>query len=503
MITNGHWLPSQTNNMTINYQIQFTRKMVRNLFDILRYGLDVSEKLGADYIEARLDDLQLRTLVKENQKIKETNLNRRRGIGIVAYFKGVPGYSYTANVDRNAVKACVENALGIAKASADIASIKLDFNRREKSTKIHNLKLTVNKHPKDFELDYKLDILDRVEQASLKDVDWIKSTRARYGEFYGNKYFMNTDGDEISWEPLVVDLRISVTATGTGDTLVRGVNGKGGSKGLELFEKKDSTPEFLGEKVHEWADEQREAKASPAGNFRALIDNRLGGVLAHESFGHCTEADFIITNSSALKGRLNEQIGTEMVNIYDVGTPSKKYNGFWLPYDDEGTKTAKTQLVKNGILTGYLHNRASSKMFKQKPSGNARAINYRFNPIPRMKNTYFGSGDLTEEEAIEQLKEGIYALQTSGGQVDPSQGTFLFKAVKGYWIENGEIKYPIKDVTIKGDLLSFLKSVENATKDLEISSGYFGGCGKGGQFPLPTGVGAPKLLLSEATFGGE
>ena len=159
MIITGHWLPSQPNNLTINYQRQFTRKMVRNLFDILQYGLDVGEKLGADYIEARLDDLQLRTLVKENQKIKETNLNRRRGIGIVAYFKGVPGYSYTANVNRNAVKACVENALGIAKASAEIASIKLDFNRRKKSTKVHDLKLTVNKHPKDFELDYKLDIL--------------------------------------------------------------------------------------------------------------------------------------------------------------------------------------------------------------------------------------------------------------------------------------------------------------------------------------------------------
>jgi len=473
------------------------------LFDLLRNALDKGEKLGADYIEARFDDLQLRTLVKENQKIKETNLNRRRGIGIVAYYQGVPGYSYTASLDKKAVQECVTNALGIAKASSSIAMIKLDFDRREKTTKVHGLKLPVKKHPNDFELDYKFDLLNRIEAAAIEDVDWIKSSRAYYGEFYGSKYFMNSDGDEISWDPIVIDLRVSVTAQGTGDSLVRGVNGKGGSKGLELFDKDDSNPEYLGKKAHEWANEQREAKAAPAGKFRALCDNQLSGVLAHESFGHCTEADFILTNSSSLKGRVDQKIGTDIVNILDEGTPDKQYNGYWLPYDDEGTQTDKTVLVENGILKGYLHNRASAKMLDQSPTGNARAITYRFNPIQRMKNTYFAPGDLTEEEAIEQLKDGIYALQTSGGQVDPSVGTFLFKAVRGYWIENGEIKYPIKDVTIKGDILSLLQNVEGLTKDLEISSGYFGGCGKGGQYPLPCGLGAPKILFAEATFGGE
>ena len=473
------------------------------MFDLLRYGLDTGEKLGADYVEARFDDLQLRTLVKENQKMKETNLNRRRGLGIVAYYKGVPGYSYTASLEKSAIKECVKNAFGIAKASSEIATLKLDFERRKKTTKEHELKLLLKKHPKDFDLEYKIDLLDRIEKTALGDVDWIKSSRALYGEFYGQKYLMNTDGDEISWEPIVVDLRINLTAVGIGDFLVSGSNGAGGSKGLEFFDLKENTPETLGKDVHKWTNEQREAKAAPAGKFRALCDNRLSGVLAHESFGHCTEADFILTNSSALKDRIGETIGTEIVNIYDEGTPDPKYNGFWLPYDDEGSKTTKTVLMENGVLKSYLHNRSSSKILQQNVTGNARAINYRFNPIPRMKNTYFGPGDLTEEEAIENLKEGIYAIQTSGGQVNPTLGTFLFKAVRGYWIENGEIKYPIKDVTIKGDILSLLKNVEGLTKELKISSGYFGGCGKDAQFPLPVGLGAPKILFSEATFGGE
>jgi len=477
---------------------------VRNLFDILRYGLNVGEKLGADNIEARYDDLQLRTLIKENQKIKETNINRRSGLGVTAYYKGVSGFSYTANLEKKAVKECVKSAFGIAKASSSIAKLKLDIEKREKSSKVHDLKLPVKKHPKDFDLGYKIDLMDRIETAALADADWIKSSMALYGEFYGSKYFMNSDGDEISWEPLVVDLRVRLTATATtGDSLVRSVNGLGGSKGLELFDKKENTPEFLGKKSLEWAKEQRDAKAAPAGKFRALCDHRLSGVLAHESFGHCTEADAVLTNSTVLKGQLGKKIGTDIVTIYDEGTPDQQYNGFWLPFDDEGTPTTKTVLVEDGILKGYLHNRASAKFLNGDLTGNARAIHYRFNPIPRMKNTYFKPGDLTEEEAIEQLKEGIYAIQTSGGQVNPTQGTFLFKAVRGYWIENGEIKYPIKDVTIKGELLALLNNVEGLTNELQISSGYFGGCGKGQQFPLPTGLGSPMILFSEAMFGGE
>lgn len=477
---------------------------MKKLFDKLRYGIDIGEKIGADYIEARYDDMQLRTLVKENLKIKETNINRRRGIGVTAYYKGVSGYSYTASLEKKDIKACVQNAYGIAKASADIASIKLDFKNRDKTTKVHDLKLDVKKHPKDLELSYKLDLLERIEKAAIADADWVKSSRALYGEFYGEKYFMNSEGDEISWQPLIVHLTTSVTAShNTGDALIRGTNGIGGSKGLEIFDTKEFNPEYMGQKANEWANEQRESKAAPAGKFRALSDNILGGVLAHESFGHCSEADFILTNSSVLKDKLNAKIGTEHVNIIDEGTPGLEHEGFWLPFDDQGTPTEKTVLVENGILKKFLQNRASAKMLKLLPTGNARAVHYRFSPIPRMRNTYFAPGDLTEEEAIEQLKEGIYAIQTSGGQVNPTLGTFLFKAIRGYWVENGEIKYPLKDVTIKGEILDLLNNVEGLTKDLQIRSSYFGGCGKGEQYPLPCGLGSAKILFSEAMFGGE
>jgi TldD protein len=119
-----------------------------------------------------------------------------------------------------------------------------------------------------------------------------------------------------------------------------------------------------------------------------------------------------------------------------------------------------------------------------------------------MTNTYFLPGDLTEDEAMEQLGTGIYAIQTSGGQVE-LDGSFVFKAIRGYWIENGEIQYPIREVALSGNILDLLSKIEGGTKDLKLSSGYFGGCGKGEQSPLPTGMGGPQLIIDDVTFGGE
>jgi TldD protein len=119
-----------------------------------------------------------------------------------------------------------------------------------------------------------------------------------------------------------------------------------------------------------------------------------------------------------------------------------------------------------------------------------------------MRNTYFLPGDMTEEEALEALGTGIYAIRTAGGQVN-MDGTFIFKAVRGYWVEKGEAVRPLKDVILTGNMLELLQRVEGATRDLEIVSGYFGGCGKERQFPLPVGLGGPKLVISSVRFGGE
>jgi TldD protein len=299
-----------------------------------------------------------------------------------------------------------------------------------------------------------------------------------------------------------VDLRIHVVSK-TGDLFVDGADGIGGSCGLELFDTEEHSPERIGANAGEWAAEKLTAKPAPAGKHRALCENRLTGVLAHESFGHLAESDFVTSGMSPLAGKVGEELGSKHVTIIDEGTlDTSRYYGFWLPFDDQGTKTAKTTLVDKGKLVGYLHDRSTATLMKSSFTGNARAVNYSFPPIVRMKNTYFSPGDLSLEEAMEQLGTGIYALSTAGGQAN-MDGTFMFKALRGYYVEKGEQKYPLREVTLTGSILDFLKNIEGATKELFVSSGYFGGCGKDEQWPLPVGLGGPHLLIREAQFGGE
>lgn len=471
------------------------------MFDLLRYGCIEGEKIGADFCELRFDDLSLRTMIKENEQIKEINLIKRCGIGISTYFKGVVGYSYTAELTQKALREAVKRSFGIAKASSRIAKLKLELDEQRPS-KSAKEEMKFRKHPSELSLLEKKEMLDRITSSAKENGKRISSVIGLYGELFGEKMFTNSEGTELSWKTSVVDLRVNVTSKDKAGNLVDEGDGIGGSFGIEKFEENSYTPERLGENAAHWASEKLKAKSAPVGEFKALCENILVGVLAHESFGHLSEADFILTNSSPLVGKIGERIGSEVVTIVDEGVCDSKYQGFYLPFDDQGVRTEKTVIMENGVLRTYLHTRSTAKLLKGKATGNARAINFTFAPIPRMKNTYIQPGDLTEEEALEELHEGIYAIRTAGGQAN-MDGSFLFKARRGYWIEDGEIKYPLKDVALTGNILEFMGNVEGATRDLEIQSGYFGGCGKGGQFPLPVGLGGPKLLVKKVRFGGE
>ena len=159
-------------------------------------------------------------------------------------------------------------------------------------------------------------------------------------------------------------------------------------------------------------------------------------------------------------------------------------------------------MLDKGVLNHYLHNRGTAQRLGQRFTGNSRAVSFLYPPIVRMTNTYFLPGDLTEEEAIEKLGTGVYAIQAAGGQV-AKDGSFVFMAPRGYWVEGGEVKYPLREVALSGNILDLLTRVEGATKDFELVSGYFGGCGKHEQLHLPVGVGGPKLIVDGVTFGGQ
>ncbi len=471
------------------------------MFELLQYSIKKGEEFGADFVEARFDDLSIREILMEKKVVKDVKTLRRVGVGIYTYYRGATGYSFSVDLSKKAIAEAAAKSVNIAKASSPMAQVKVEPGKMSPS-RSKKMKLSVKKHPKDFPLNLKKDMILRAVESSEEHGKKISSITGRYGELYGEKMFINSAGTEISWSPIVSDLRIRVVSK-KADLLVDGADGFGGSFGLEAFDAGEHSPETLGENAGKWAAEKLGAKPAPPGKHRALCENRLVGVLAHESFGHLTEADFIVSGMSPLTGKLGEKLGSEKATIIDEGTPDpEKYNGFWIPFDDQGVKTSKVVILNKGKLVKYLHSRETATLMKDNSTGNARAVNYNFPPIVRMRNTYFAPGDLSFEEALELLDTGIYAIRTAGGQAS-ADGTFMFKARRGYYVEHGRIKHPLREVTLAGSILTFLQNVEGATKELTIVSGYFGGCGKGEQFPLPVGLGGPHLLVREVQFGGE
>lgn len=471
-----------------------------NVFDLLEFGVKKAEALGVELAQARFDDQFIRNIVAENNTVRDVKTLRRRGIGINIFFKGSSGYSFSVDLTKEAVDETAQKAFSIARAASMVTkgTPKLaDLpNLKQKE-----MKLSIKKHPKNAPLESKKDLIMRAIQAAQEHGKKIASINTAYNELHGERAFVDSSGNESSWFPIVVDILIQVVSKEE-DLLADSMDWFGGSFGLEAFETKDHTPEALGENAGKWAAEKLKSKPAPAGKHRALCDNMLAGVLAHESFGHWTESDFITSGMSALAGKLGQQLGTKHATIIDEGIPQEQgRNGFWIPVDDQGVKTKKVIIMDKGKLLSYLHSRETASLLNSDPTGNARAVDYNYPPIVRMRNTYFAPGDLSLEEALELLKDGIYAIGSSGGQAS-EEGTFAFNAARGYYVENGKIKFPLRGVTLSGSILSLLSKIEGATRELLMWSSYWGGCGKYGQNHLPVGIGGPHLLLSEAQFGG-
>ncbi|MGQ4833566.1 MAG: TldD/PmbA family protein [Candidatus Asgardarchaeia archaeon] len=465
--------------------------------DILEYAIKAAEKLGIPFVEVRAEDINRFEIESKNGEIKQTINNRRIGLGIRVIYRGGEAYAYTAVLTKNEIDKLLVDSFKAAKVAAEYVKDSVEPAEVKTESKEFippTYKLGFDK----VSFEEKKAQVDLAYQASKEVAKKATLINVMYGEKYGKRYFMNSEGVRQVYNLALTGLRLTVVEKENGVIASHG-DSKGGVFGFEYF-KDGSVAVELGREVAEIANMKLSAKAAPAGKFRALIHNELAGVLAHESFGHLTEADSIVAKSSPLVGKIGEKLGSDATTIIDEGTP--KEGGFWLPVDDEGVLTKKAILLDRGVLRGYLLTRVTAKMLGMEDTGNARAIDTRFPPIPRMRNTYFAPSDVNIEEKFELLKNGIYAVKSFGGQVN-EDGTFMFKASYAYLIENGEIKEKYREVSLIGHILDFLKNVEIAFNDLKIRTSYFGGCGKDGQFPLPVGLGGPHLIVKEVHFGGE
>ena len=220
--------------------------------------------------------------------------------------------------------------------------------------------------------------------------------------------------------------------------------------------------------------------------------------MLHEAIGHGLEGDFNRKGSSAFSGRLGEKVAADGITVVDDGSIRNRRGS--LNMDDEGNPTQRTVLIENGILKGYLQDTLNARLMNMAVTGNARRESFAHLPMPRMTNTFMLAGDRNPEEIIASVKNGLYAANFGGGQVDITNGKFVFSASEAYVIENGKLAYPVKGATLVGNGPDILKRVTMVGNDMQLDSGV-GVCGKEGQ-SVPVGVGQPTLRIEDVTVGG-
>jgi TldD protein len=240
------------------------------------------------------------------------------------------------------------------------------------------------------------------------------------------------------------------------------------------------------------------ALAAPAGEMEVVLGSGWPGILLHEAVGHGLEGDFNRKGTSAFSGRIGQRVAAKGVTILDDGTLEGRRGS--LTIDDEGTPTERTVLIEDGILVGYLQDRQNARLMNVAPTGNGRRESFAHLPMPRMTNTYMDSGEFTPEEIIASIKKGVYATNFSGGSVDITSGKFNFNCSEAYYVEDGQIRYPIKGASIIGDGPSVLTKISMIGNDSKLDDGV-GTCGKAGQH-VPVGVGQPTLRIAGLTVGG-
>jgi TldD protein len=240
------------------------------------------------------------------------------------------------------------------------------------------------------------------------------------------------------------------------------------------------------------------ARPAPAGATTVVLGNGWPGILLHEAIGHGLEGDFNRKGSSAFSGMIGQRVAAKGVTVVDDGTLAGRRGS--LTVDDEGNPTQCTTLIEDGILVGYMQDMHNAGLMGVAPTGNGRRESFAHLPMPRMTNTLMRPGNSTPEEIIASVKNGIYAANFGGGQVDITSGKFVFSASEAYLIENGKITTPIKGATIIGNGPDALTRVSMIGNDMELDPGV-GTCGKEGQ-SVPVGVGQPTLRIDGLTVGG-
>jgi TldD protein len=444
---------------------------------------------GGDYADLYFESVTATALGVDEQIVKSASQGTSAGCGVRVLSGERTGYAYTDNLSP-------ERLLHAARTAALIASGPAkETVQGFVETPMADL-YPVPMGGFSLDLAARLELILRADRAARAYDPRIVQVRSSYSEEVRRILIAASDGAFASDTQPLCRLNVFVIAK-EGANTTKGSTGAGGRAGLEQFVGSKS-PEHLAQEAARGAILQLGAVAAPAGEMEVVLGPGWPGILLHEAVGHGLEADFNRKKTSAFAGLIGQSVASSKVTVVDNGTMTGRRGS--LNVDDEGSATQETVLIENGVLKGYLTDKLSARLTGAANTGSGRRESYQCIPMPRMTNTYMLAGDDEPEDIIRSVKRGLYAVNFGGGQVDITNGKFVFSASEAYLIEDGKITAPVRDATLIGNGPEALKYVSMVGHDLKLDEGI-GTCGKDGQ-SVPVGVGMPTIKLDRMTVGG-
>ena len=445
---------------------------------------------GGEYADLYFEHTTSSSLLVDESLVKTATEGISMGCGIRVLAGEQTGYAYTDDLEPERILKAAKIAARIASGPARVATVGLSTLQGQHDFYPVGLPST------ERDLADKLELVVRADRAARAHDIRVKQVRVTYGDQIRHVLIAGSEGRVVTdFQPLV---RLNVfTIAQDGSKLQSGSSGGGGRVGLEFFSDQRS-PEHFAREAARQAIVQLDARDAPAGEMEVVLGPGWPGILLHEAIGHGLEADFNRKGISAFSGKIGQRVASDLCTVVDDGTiPSRRGS---LNVDDEGEPTQRTVLIENGVLRGYLQDKLSSGILKTTCTGNGRRESYEHIPMPRMTNTYMLAGREAPEDILRSVRRGLYAVNFGGGQVDITNGKFVFSASEAYLIEDGKVTAPVKGATLIGDGPTVLTRVTAVGNDLKLDPGI-GTCGKDGQ-SVPVGVGIPTLKVSQLTVGG-
>jgi TldD protein len=443
---------------------------------------------GADDGELFLERSESESLLFDDGRLKSANYDASEGFGLRVVAGETAGYAHASEISEAAITRAADSASLAKRGYAGVAA---------EGPRGTNTKLYGEDNPlASPEFGGKVALLQEIDAfARARDPRVVQVSTSIAGERRVVE-ILRADGRLLRDVRPLVRVNVSVTVEKDGRR-ESGSSGAGGRASFEAWIRPEHWQDQVDEALRQ-ALVNLDAVACPAGEMDVVLGPGWNGVLLHEAVGHGLEGDFNRKGASAFSGRIGERVAAPGVTVIDDGSLVGRRGS--LTIDDEGTPTERTVLIEDGVLKGYMHDRMSARLMGLSVTGNARRQSYAHLPMPRMTNTAMLGGDTPREEMIRSTKRGLYCANFGGGQVDITNGKFVFQCTEAYLIEDGKVTAPVKGATLIGDGPSALTRVSMIGDDFDFDPGI-GVCGKAGQ-SVPVGVGQPSLKIGGLTVGG-